>query len=142
MGLKVRARAETQRFLKFLVVGGLAFVVDTGALSVLVLLLSVDRTLAKGIAFVLAVLFSFAGNYFWTYRDSRSKSLRKQLAQFTAVSIGGLGINLLVFTTVQSAASRLWGPVPALYVGQVAAVGAAMIWNFLANRLITYSDVH
>jgi putative flippase GtrA len=141
MRLKVRARTETERFLKFLVVGAAAFVVDTGSLSALVLLFSVERTLAKALSFVLAVLTSFVGNYLWTYRDSRSKPVRKQLAQFACVSVGGLGINLLVFSTVHSAGSRLWGPLPALYVGQVAAVGAAMIWNFFANRFITYNDV-
>jgi putative flippase GtrA len=139
--LQDRAGRETNRFVKFLVVGAAAFVVDTGSLSALVLLFSVERVLAKAIAFVLAVLASFAGNHLWTFRDSRSKPLAKQITQFACVSVGGLGVNLLVFSTVQSASARLWGQMAALYVGQVAAVGAAMIWNFLANRFITYNDV-
>ncbi len=142
-GARVQALAarESGRLLKFLIVGAAAFVVDTGSLSAFVLLFSMNRILAKALSFLLAVSASFAGNYLWTYRDSRSKPIARQLAQYACVSIGGLGVNLVVFGTVQWAASGLWGRVPALYVGQVAAVGAAMFWNFVANRLITYNDV-
>lgn len=132
---------ETGRVFRFLVVGTLAFLVDTGCLSILVLGLSVDPNWAKAVSFLVAVLASFAGNYFWTYRDSRSKSLATKVVQFFAVSVGGLGINLLVFSLVQPQARSWLGEVPALYVAQVAAVGAAMVWNFLANRHITYNDV-
>lgn len=139
--LKQRAGAERERVLKFLVVGALAFVVDTGSLSVFVLLCSMDRTLAKGLSFSLAVLASFAGNHLWTFQGSRSKSVAKKAVQFAAVSIGGLGVNVAVFSTVQPVATGLWGSVPGLYAGQVMAVGAAMFWNFLANRFITYNDL-
>ena len=100
-----------------------------------------DRTLAKGLSFTLAVLASFAGNHIWTFQGSRSKSVTTQAIQFAAVSIGGLGVNLAVFSAVQPAATALWGSIPGLYVGQVMAVGAAMIWNFLANRFVTYNDL-
>ena len=126
---------------KFLVVGAVAFVVDTGSLSIFVLLWSMDRTLAKGLSFSLAVLASFIGNHLWTFQGSRSKSVAKQAMQFAAVSVGGLGVNVAVFSAVQPLAARLWGSIPGLYVGQVMAVGAAMFWNFLANRFVTYNDL-
>jgi len=139
--LQAARGGETGRFVKFVAVGAAAFVVDTGSLSAFVLLFSFDRTLAKALSFVLAVLASFVGNHFWTYRDSRSKPVTRKLAQFACVSVGGLGVNLLVFSIVQAAGSRLWGKLPGLYAGQVTAVGAAMVWNFFANRFITYNDV-
>jgi putative flippase GtrA len=40
------ASRELQRFIKFLVVGGVGFVVDTGSLTALVFLFSADRRLA------------------------------------------------------------------------------------------------
>ncbi len=139
--LQALAGKETERLVKFLVVGGTAFVVDTGSLSVFVLWFSVERTLAKALSFALAVLTSFLGNHFWTYRDARSKSVARKVFQFACVSVGGLGVNLLVFRVAVSAASDIWGRVPGLYVAQAAAVAAAMSWNFLANRFITYNDV-
>jgi putative flippase GtrA len=135
------ARRETRRFLKFLVVGGLGFLVDTGSLTVLVLVCSMDRVLAKGIAFSLAVVNNFILNRLWTYPDSRSKSLLAQIVQFGAVSLVGLGINLLVFGWADRIASRWMGSVFALYTAQCAAVGVALFWNYAANRLVTYGDV-
>jgi putative flippase GtrA len=137
----VLAGRETHRILKFLVVGAMAFLVDLGALSAFALLFSMDPTLSKAFAFALSVLASFVGNYYWTYRDSRSKPIARQLVEFSCVSIVGLGINLAVFHAVYTVVLGLWGGFRALYAGEFVAVGASLIWNFFANRLITYNDV-
>ncbi len=135
------ARRETRRFFKFLVVGGLGFVVDTGVLSLLVLAFSVDRVIAKGVAFSLAVVNNFIWNRFWTYPESRSKSALAQVAQFALVSLVGLGINLIVFGWANRTALHWVSSLLALYVAQATAVGVALFWNYAANRLVTYRDV-
>jgi putative flippase GtrA len=134
-------RREARRFLKFLVVGGIGFLIDTGSLTVLALGLHTDRTLAKGISFSLAVISNYLLNRFWTYPDSRSKSVLAQITQFVVVSLVGLGINLLVFNWADRVAMRWVSSVLALYVAQVCAVGVALFWNFAANRVVTYNDV-
>lgn len=135
------ARRETRRLFKFLLVGGLGFLVDTGSLSVLVLVFSMNPVLAKGISFSLAVVNNFILNRLWTYPEARSKSLLAQGIQFGGVSLGGLGINLLVFNWVDKLALHWVGSVLALYTAQCAAVGVALFWNYAANRFVTYSDV-
>lgn len=135
------ARRETRRFLKFLVVGGIGFLIDTGTLSLMVFAVHTDRTLAKGISFSLAVISNYLLNRFWTYPDSRSKSVLAQITQFAVVSLVGLGINLVVFNWADGLASRWVSSVLALYAAQATAVGVALFWNFGANRLVTYSDV-
>lgn len=132
---------ETRRFLKFLVVGAFGFVVDTGSLSAFVLLFSLDRVLAKGLAFGLGVLSNFLWNRYWTYPDSRSKHPFAQALQFVFLSSIGLAINLGVFALVDGLLASSVDSVVALYVAQCAAVGGALFWNFAANRLLTYSDV-
>ena len=138
-------RKEARRFIKFAVVGGIGFVIDTGALSLLVFLLQLngdnERLLAKSISFTLAVVSNFTWNRRWTYPESRSKPVRKQLAQFLVLNLIGLGINLAVFRLVDSLLNPLLGLALALYSAQIAAVSVALFWNFLANRLVTYSDV-
>lgn len=138
-------RKEAKRFIKFAIVGGIGFLIDTGALSLLVFLLhlenDVHRLLAKSISFTLAVISNFVWNRRWTYPESRSKPLGRQMAQFFVLNLIGLGINLLVFGIVDSALMPIAGSVLALYGAQVAAVGVAMTWNFGANRLVTYNDV-
>jgi putative flippase GtrA len=144
---------EFRRFAKFMIVGGIGFVVDTGALNLIVIGLHLvdnrQRTYAKAVAFTLAVVSNFVWNRVWTYRDSRSKPIAVQLGQFVVVSIVGLGINLAIFSVVGNwAVPRLvqrYNPVLGLALGtnlaQVCAVVVVMFWNFIINRVWTYGDV-
>lgn len=136
-----RAQREARRFFKFLLVGALGFVIDTGSLSMLVLVLGCQRQLAKALAFSFAVLSNFVWNRLWIYRESRNKPVLPQVAQFLLISLVGLGINVLVFGAVDKLARERVSGVVSLYVAQVCAVGVALIWNFGANRLITYGDI-
>ena len=146
-------RKEVRRFAKFMVVGGVGFVVDTGALNLLVIGLHLvdnrQRTLAKAASFALAVFSNFVWNRIWTYSDSRSKPLAVQLVQFAVVSILGLGINLGIFSLVGNwavpALQANYGPVLGLAIGtnaaQICAVVVVMFWNFFVNRVWTYGDI-
>jgi putative flippase GtrA len=146
-------RKEFRRLAKFMIVGGIGFFVDTGALNLMVIGLhltdNAHRTIAKAISFALAVVSNFVWNRHWTYRDSRSKSIAIQLGQFGLVSLLGLGINLTIFSLVGNwAVPRLtarFGATLGLGLGtnvaQVCAVIVVMFWNFFINRVWTYGDV-
>jgi putative flippase GtrA len=146
-------RREIKRFAKFMIVGGIGFVVDTTALNVMVIGLhlvdNTQRTVAKGLSFALAVVSNFVWNRYWTYRDSRTKSIAVQLGQFGVVSVLGLIINLAIFSLIGNwVIPRLtpsFGAVLGLAVGtnlaQVCAVVVVMFWNFFVNRFWTYGDV-
>ena len=138
-------RKEAKRFIKFAIVGGIGFLIDTGTLYLLIFLMHLDddnqRLLAKGISFMLAVISNFTWNRLWTYPESRSKPLGKQMAQFLVMNLLGLGINLIVFKLVDSVLVPLIDLKLAIAGAQVAAVSVAMFWNFGANRLVTYNDV-
>lgn len=161
---------EVERFIKFAIVGSIGFVVDFGTVIILQATvlppvnvaqepLHFNVALATTIAFVLAVLSNFTWNRLWTYPDSRSRSVRRQLAQFAAVSITGWLARTLWITlafkpigtllyptfaslpifaglTVADAAARL-GTMVTQFIG----VFVVMIWNFFANRYWTYNDV-
>ena len=165
-----RAR-EAERFIKFAMVGALGAVIDAGTLFILqaTVLAPVDPgrglkvALASSIAFFVAVCSNFYWNRVWTYPDSRSRSMRRQLTQFTIVSLTGwigrtLWISLsyvwlgAVFMPLFLPEIQLLRPgyVPSASaeakVGTMVAwligVVVVMIWNFLANRYWTYSDVN
>jgi putative flippase GtrA len=135
------ARGELRRFVKFIAVGAAGFVVDTGTLSTLVFFTSLSRAFAKGAAFCAAVACTFLMNRLWAYRDSRSKAVLTQVSQFLLVSLVGLAINMVVFSVVDHALLKRTSSALALYAAQAAAVGTALVWNFLANRVITFGDV-
>lgn len=162
---------EVERFLKFAIVGIIGAIVDFGTLNLLLhtILPAVDKQgnplgimlpggflfenvgIATTIAFAAAVLSNFIWNRIWTYPDSRSRSLRRQLFLFAFVSLVGwlarlvwikwsylkIAEALVVSFQVSPESSVNLGA----NVAQLIAVGVVMIWNFVANRLWTYNDV-
>ncbi len=110
---------EAERFIKFVVVGAIGFVVDFGIFNLLLnpvnslvlpgtwlyALLSgfgfsnyfithLGPTIASSISFVAAVFSNFLWNRYWTYPDSRSRSRRRQFTMFFLVSVVGVLIRL------------------------------------------------
>ncbi len=158
---------EVERFLKFAVVGVIGAVVDFGTLFILQATILPPTSAffvvsATTLAFVAAIISNFTWNRLWTYPDSRSRSVRRQLAQFTFISVvGWLG------RTIWITASYLWlgallmpillpeirllrpDYVPSAtaeaklgtIAAQVVGVIVVMFWNFFANRCWTYNDV-
>ena len=150
------SRSELTRFLKFGVVGTFGAVVDFGTFNVLSGSLSWPAVPASVCSFLAAVTSNFIWNRYWTYPDSRTKSVRRQAGQFALVSVVGLAIRTPLFASLigpgTSLASFLLQTrlgsitnVTAAALGSNLALAAAVIvvlfWNFLANRLWTYADI-
>jgi putative flippase GtrA len=143
-------RKEGGRFIKFLMVGGIGFVVDAGTLFVFTSLLHFPDLIAQVFSFTAAIISNFTWNRFWTYPDSRTKRIRRQLVQFTLVNLAGLAIRTFIFASVLepyrrlAARQTLISVAPAdlaRYASLATAVSVVLLWNFFVNRYWTYNDV-
>jgi len=143
---------ERSRFLKFAVVGVIGAIVDFGAFNLLIAFASFDAIWASAVSFSFAVVSNFLWNRYWTYPDSRSKPISRQLVEFTIVSLFGMGIRLVLFALFENevirAATKVLSDtfiVDPTFVGHnimlAIAVLVVMLWNFFANRFWTYGDV-
>lgn len=143
---------ERGRFLRFAVVGIIGAVVDFGTANLLSGVAQMPFIWASVISFTAAVISNFLWNRFWTYPDSRSKNLPKQVVQFTLVSLIGLGIRtpligLLENPMINEAARVIPKGISLTprFIGHnvtlAIAVLVVMMWNFFANRFWTYNDV-
>lgn len=157
---------EVERFLKFAVVGVVGAVIDFGVLNLLQATvlspvephLSLKVALATGTAFTSAVTSNFIWNRYWTYPDSRSRSIQQQLMQFFIVNAAGLAFRLIwvrvlfgplgeigantltwlgVIESMDDTATKQLGT----NIAQFFAIWIVMIWNFFVNRYWTYNDV-
>lgn len=131
---------ELERFLKFMVVGTIGFVVDFGTLNLLVLLANLNLIVANTISFTLAVLSNFTWNRLWTYPDSRSKPIRSQLVQFFVVNVVGWGINTGVLALLTPLFFNLVGRL-GYNIAKAIATIIVLFWNFFVNRYWTYSNI-
>lgn len=142
---------ERQRFLRFAVVGMIGAVIDFGSFNLMVGRFGVHHVLASVLSFSAAVTSNFIWHRFWTYPDSRQKSIRRQLMQFIVVSITGLSIRTPIFSGLETLFGKLLATVriPAnlpdeflqYNLALAGAVGTVMLWNFFINRYWTYNDV-
>lgn len=164
--LALRHSKEMERFLKFAVVGTIGAVIDSFTFNFLRVQPWLDavsihlptgqvvnrEVIAGTVAFLLAVISNFVWNRYWTYPDSRSKSIVSQLITFFGINLVGLLIRALILQYASqplgAVASAL---VPSLSIETLTTIGAnaawaiavilVMFWNFFVNRYWTYNDV-
>jgi putative flippase GtrA len=142
---------ERERFLKFAVVGTIGAVIDFGVMNLLTQAMGMSLVPAGTISFTCAVTSNFIWNRFWTYPDSRSRSITRQLVMFFAVNIAGVAIRIPILQFIEPPLLNLLnnmgmrGPLsPGIMAKNLTlalAVGIVMLWNFFVNRYWTYNDV-
>jgi putative flippase GtrA len=143
---------ERIRFLRFAVVGIIGAVIDFGVMNLLTRLFHFPLVLAGTISFIAAIISNFTWNRYWTYPDSRSKPMVRQLVTFSIVSVLGLAIRVPLLALLEPPAERLFAGLPQplpffdanFYADNLVlaiAVIIVMFWNFFVNRYWTYNDV-
>lgn len=143
---------ERQRFLRFAIVGIIGAVVDFGVANLLTRGFRLSLVGAGTISFICAILSNFTWNRYWTYPDSRSKPLIRQLGEFAVVSVAGLIIRVPILYFLEQPLGRFFAELPfqipwfsPSFLGDnvtlAIAVLIVMFWNFFINRYWTYSDV-
>ena len=112
-------------------VGASGYIINLAAFAALVKWLGVHHIAAAIGAFCVAVTNNFLLNRTWTFRATEGHA-GFQAARFLTVSVGALGINLVVLYVLADVAGL--GDLPA----QAIAVATAMPFNFLGNKLWTF----
>jgi putative flippase GtrA len=146
-------RKERTRFIRFAIVGAVGAVVDFSTFNLLAIVFGIYPVVASVLSFTVAVLSNFTWNRIWTYPDSRSKPLSRQLLEFSVVNVIGAVIRTPLFAFLDHPLQKLYsylsflpiGLVNAEFLGHNSALAVAIIvvlfWNFFVNRYWTYSDV-
>jgi putative flippase GtrA len=143
---------ERTRFLRFAVVGLIGAVVDFGVANLLVGVFSSPLVLAGTVSFIAAIISNFTWNRYWTYPDSRSKPVGRQLIEFSVVSVIGLFIRIPTLAFMEPRVLAVIERLPLEFrfltadtigdnVTLAIAVIIVMFWNFFVNRYWTYGDV-
>jgi putative flippase GtrA len=144
---------ERTRFFRFAIVGIIGAVIDFGTFNLLAGLLHIPPIWASVCSFTVAVISNFFWNRYWTYPDSRSKPIYRQLFQFAVVNVVGLAIRTPLFAFLETPLPLFFA---SLHLPQISilnpfflghnlalaiAVIVVMFWNFFVNRYSTYNDV-
>ena len=144
-------RREQKRFAKFAIVGAIGMGVDFLVFNLFFVLVGLEPVAASVVSFLAAVTSNFIFNRTWTFHDSRTKTLRLQLAQYVLVNVVGLIIRTPIFAALGAVlhafldARQLPFGVDASWLAHNLALGAAigviLLWNYFVNRRWTFGDV-
>lgn len=129
------------QFIKFGIVGVANTGVDWVVFYLLINFASLKtETIAKAIAFLVALLNSYFWNTIWTFKKEYKESQDKKatiFVKFLVVGLIGWGINVFVFDKALGQISfQLLNNKELLPL--IFASGAAILWNFFANKHWTY----
>jgi len=174
-------RKEMKRFSKFAIVGVMGFVIDFTVSNLLWVFLPENFAVPMpfglepisyigfggSMGFIAAVASNFVWNRYWTYPESRSKSVISQVLMFFGINIAGYIIRILILENITESVIAFLASLTGLMefainilspvVGNVSSAGVAlwagknvtlaisvilvMLWNFFVNRYLTYNDV-
>lgn len=141
-------KQHTRTFLKYSVVGASGTVIDVVGFTGLIALTDMPRNLAASLSFSAAVVNNYTWNRIWTFR-SRAPGIGKQFTRFLAISLSGLVLNLVflgifsalaVSLTIYPSVEQL--PPQLNAAAKLSASAVVAIYNFLANRFITFHPRH
>jgi putative flippase GtrA len=160
-----RQPTELKRFIKFLIVGSVGFLVDFGGFNLfhwlgvgpwvartalpIAYLADHPEVIEQSLSFCAAVLSNFIWNYLWIYPEARDANQAKKITKFVIVSVAGLAIGVPVFSVALTAAKSLVAAAGlsglqfnlAGNLALICRVGVLLFWNFFVNRYWTYRDV-
>jgi len=149
---------ESERFLKFALVGIFGAVVDFTVLNLMKRIFEsvglghgwntsidprqIQLAAANTISFTVAVLSNFTWNRLWTFPESRERPVGSQLAQFAIVNVIGWGINTVLLLAMDHYVFQHFVSDRMSYnLAKAFAIAVVLFWNFGVNRVWTYRGI-
>lgn len=120
------------QLLKFGVVGFSGLLLDFGITYLLKEKAGVNKYIANGCGFAVAVCSNFVLNKIWTFHDTQRDYL-PQFTAFFAVAAGGLLINQLVLYVLHERFKLKF------YFAKILAIGVVTFWNFGLSHFYVFN---
>lgn len=117
------------QFMKFGIVGVIAFVIDYGVMIFLTEVFGVPYLISTTISFVVSVIFNYFASMLFVFKRKDDMSRRREFIIFIVLSVCGLGINDLL----------MWLMVDSLYIdyrlSKIVVTVVVAVWNFVTRKI-------
>ena len=126
---KIKDNKLLMQIMKFVIVGGIATIIDFAVLFVLKEFVGLNEIVANTISFIVSLIYNYIASIKWVFNVNDEKDSKKQFIIFVTFSIIGLLINNLI----------MWICIDklAIYylIGKVIATGVVMVFNFITRKM-------
>jgi len=130
---KQRSPNTLVQFIRYLFVGGSAFVVDFGGLYVLAHLIGLHYLLAASASYLLGMVCNYLISVHWVFHFRRIGNWQREFVIFFLIGIAGLILNGLIITLLVEAFGAPY------LAGKLAAAALILFFNFGARKVLLFT---
>ena len=116
------------QFMKFGVVGVIAFVIDYGLMVALTELAGVNYLISATISFTVSVVFNYLASMRYVFTHKQGLSRRREFVIFVVLSVIGLGVNDLLMWLGSSVLGVSY------LIVKIVATAIVMVYNFVTRK--------
>ena len=124
---KILDKEQIMEIIRFVITGGISFVVDYGVFFVLDKVLQINYLVSTGISFTLSVIVNYLLCIMWVFNKA-DKNNKKTLFVFVSTSVIGLFLNMFFMWILVSKMHILD------LIAKIIATGLVMIWNYVTKK--------
>ncbi|MDO4996431.1 MAG: GtrA family protein [Bacilli bacterium] len=126
---KIKNNKLLLQIFKFVIVGGIATIIDFIVLVFLKELIGLNEIVANTISFTVSVIYNYIASVKWVFDVDKDKNKSKQFITFITFSIIGLLLNNLILWICIDKLSIYY------LIGKVIATGLVMVFNFITRKM-------
>ncbi|HHZ06300.1 MAG TPA: GtrA family protein [Clostridiales bacterium] len=132
------------QFFRYCFVGGLAFVVDYGLMTLLAEKCGINAIVASTISFVAGLAVNYILSTFWIFKNSKIKNRFAEFLAFALIGVIGLGINAAIIWFFQYVLAEQmilgsWISADRYYlIGKLVSTVIVFVWNFCGRKFILF----
>lgn len=117
----------SHKFVRFLLVGSVGFVINYIFLTITYRLLHIPIFISQLLSAEIALLATFTGNNFWAFRGHHHISIKSKLLKYHLTSGSGIIINTLIVGSLVKYAGLYYG------LALVCGTFVGLVWNYIFN---------
>ena len=120
------------QFTRYLVAGGLAFVVDFGSLYLLTEFAGLHYLISAAVAFLFGLVTNYCLSRLWVFDRRTIKNSAMEFVVFTVIGVVGLGLNEVIIWFVTEEIHLHY------MLAKAVSGGVVLVWNFTVRKTILF----
>lgn len=118
-----------QQFLKFSIVGVIAFVIDFGVMVALTELVGLPPVISAGVSYCVSTVFNYVASMRYVFAHREGLSRTREFIIFVTLSVIGLGLNEAIMWLGGRLVGDEW-----YMLTKIVATALVMFWNFFSRK--------